>query len=182
MGDKRHLVPTRSRRQFPNRRTPNRSWTGTSSTGPVAVAAATKVVLATFVLSNPNIDETILRTVGVLAVQSDQAAASEDQIGALGMIVVNDLALAAGAASIPGPITDIGDDGWFLYVPFAQRLNFSSAVGVNPDFAQLYQFDSKAKRRVEEGSGVALIVENASSGHAFNVELVFRQLSQITGT
>ena len=159
---------------------PNRSWAGSHSAAFVTVAAATKVLLGAFSLSNPNIDETILRTVGIISVTSDQTAGSEQQVGAFGLIVVSDLAIAAGAASIPSPITDIQDDGWFAYVPFASQLLVASAVGWNNSVQ--YHFDSKAKRRIEEGTQVAIMVENAHATHAFIVGNVFRMLSQVSGT
>ncbi len=139
-------------------------------------------MLGGFTQSNLNIDETILRTVGRLACLSDQVAATENQIGAFGIIAVTDLAFAAGAASIPGPVTDGGDDGWFLFVPIAQSFGFSSAVGLMPQLATGYDFDSKAKRRVEEGTTLALMVENASSAEAFNVFVVLRLLAMVSGT
>ncbi len=110
------------------RSNPNRAWAGTVDTEN-AFGGGSKILLGSFSLSNPNIDETILRTVGVLSIRSDQIAAPEEQVGAFGMIKVTDLAIAAGAASIPGPVTDIGDDGWFVHVPFAQaRLGFERLV------------------------------------------------------
>ena len=175
-------MPNRTRRFQTNRRTPNRSWAGFASTAETAVAASTKVLLGSFTLSNSNIDETILRNVGVLGVTSDQIATTEVQIGAFGMIVVNDLAVAAGAASIPGPITDRTDDGWFVYVPIVQKLQISSNVGNNFQAVTQYQFDSKAKRVVQEGFQIALMVENASSSTAFDIMAIFRTLSQIRGT
>ncbi len=163
---------------------PNRSWAALQSTAGdfVTVAPATKVLLGGFTLSNPNIDETILRTVGTLAVRSDQAAASESQVGAFGMIIVTDLAAAAGAASIPGPITDAADDGWFVYVPIVQRFEFASAVGSNPDQATQYHFDSKAKRKFAEGQQVAVMCENDGASFGLSIAFVLRLLSQVTGT
>ena len=182
MVDKRHPVPIRSRRIVTTRRRPNRAWTGASLSSFVAIGSSSKVLLATFTLSNANIDETILRVVGSIGVRSDQSAASEDQVGALGFIVVNDLAVAAGAASIPGPITDAADDGWFVYVPIMQSLTFVSAVGIRPDMTHRYDFDSKAKRRVQEGSQIAVMVENADAADGFAISFVFRMLSMVSGT
>ncbi len=125
----------------------------------LSIAQGTKVLLGTVVLSNPGINETIRRTRGIISWASDQGAAIEDQIGAFGMIVVNDLALAAGAASIPGPITDGSDDGWFVWVPLSSR-GSAAASGLIVSVEE--QFDSKAMRKVEEGFGVAVMVENAS--------------------
>ena len=175
-------MPLRRTRQIQSRRTPNRSWSGFASTTTTTVSASAKVLLGGFTLSNPGIDETILRTVGVLGVRTDQTSATELQIGALGLIVVNDLAVAAGAASIPGPITDRGDDGWFLYVPIVQGFQFATAVGFDARNMTQYMFDSKAKRKVQDGFQIAIMVENASSADGFNIASVFRLLSQVTGT
>jgi len=174
-------VPQRRIRQLRSR-PPNRSWGASNSTAATAVAAGTKVLLGTFVLSNPNIDETVLRTVGMVGVGSDQTAASELQLGAFGLVVVNDLAIAAGAASVPGPITDGGDDGWFVYVPFVQELRFLSGSGFDPHVINQYSFDSKAKRKIQEGSTIAVMVENAHATHAFQFFFGFRMLTMVTGT
>ncbi len=172
----------RNRQSTRSSKRPNRSWAGFASTGETAVAANTKVLMGSFTLSNANIDETILRNVGMLGVISDQLAASEDNFGAFGMIVVNDLAVAAGAASIPGPITDRTDDGWFVYVPIVQKIQVSSAIGIDHSAMTQYPFDSKAKRVVQEGFQIALMVENANATAAFQIAAIFRTLSQITGT
>ena len=122
------------------------------------VAAGTKVLFSTVTLSNPGISETVRRTRGVVTVRSDQTGGDEPQLGAMGMIVVNDLAIAAGVASIPGPVTDASDDGWFVWVPFLQSRMTDAARN-----SEQYQFDSKAMRRVEEGFTVAIVFENASA-------------------
>jgi len=165
-----------------SRRRPNRSWAGIAEAAVTNVPAASKVLLASLTLSNPNIDETHLRTVGICDVRTDNSAATEEQFGAFGMIFVTDTALAAGVASIPGPTTDIADDGWFVYVPFSAGFLVSTAVGLNPDFAHIFHFDSKAKRRVEEGTSVALVAENVHANHGFNIRIHLRSLTMITGT
>jgi len=176
-------VPYRQTRRFPTRRSgPNRSWAVFANTAPVAVAASTKILLGMFDLSNPNIDETVLRTVGSLEFHTDQTASGESQIGAVGMILVNDLAIAAGAASIPGPITDGSDDGWFFFQPLVARFTPLSSVGVEPNIGHMIDFDSKAKRKIQEGFQIAIMVENASASNAFDIAMVFRTLTQITGT
>jgi len=175
-------VPRLRTRQFQRSSRPNRAWAGFANTSLVAVAASTKILIGGFSLSNPNIDETVLRTVGTIAVMSDQQATTEDQLGAFGMIAVTDLAAAAGAASIPGPITDRADDGWFVYVSIVQRLAFGTSVGFHANGAVQYHFDSKAKRRFEEGTQIAIMVENASSSTAFSIMTIFRLLSMVSGT
>ncbi len=129
---------------------------------PQSIPVSTKVLVATFVLSNSGIGETIRRTLGNCFVVSDQSAASEVQAGSFGMIVANDLAVAAGAASIPGPFTDADDDGWFVWQGWSQQ-SIIPASGGSFQEGKVYQFDSRAMRRAEEGFAIALMVENASS-------------------
>ena len=162
--------------------TSNKAWAGTVTATATTVPAASKVLVGGFSLSNPNIDETILRVVGALAVSSDQQAASELQLGGFGMILVSDAAVAVGITAIPGPVTDIADDGWFVYVPISQHMTFISAVGVLPEVAHIYQFDSRAKRRVQEGQQIAIVAENAHATHGFKLTTTLRMLSMITGT
>ncbi len=58
---------------------------------------------------------TIIRTVGMFSMVSDQVAAQEDPFGAYGLAVVSDQARVAGVASVPSPITDQNSDLWFMY-------------------------------------------------------------------
>ena len=146
------------------------------------VGTFAKVLFTTFTLLNQNIDETILRTVGRLAVSSNQAAASEFQIGAFGAIIVSDAAVAVGVTAIPGPVTDSADDGWFLYVPIVQAMEFGTGVGLHPNWATGYDFDSKARRRIQEGEQIAFMVENGSAAHAFEIAAVIRMLTMVSGT
>ena len=161
---------------------PNRTWSGISNAAYVNVPAASKVLLGSFTATNPGIDETILRTVGLMAVRSDQSAAAEEQLGAFGMYVVSDRAIAIGLSAIPGPVTNIDDDGWFMYQPVAQAFLFLTAAGFESDNARHYPFDSKAKRVVPSGMGIAVMVENSHATHAFDIAFTIRILSQVRGT
>jgi len=116
-----------------------------------------------------------LRTRARLAVITDQTAATEEQNGAFGMIVVTDLAAAAGAASIPGPFTDGGDDGWFLHQSITQM------NGISGSAPEIYDIDSKAMRKVEDGSVIAIMVENVSTpADGFLFTFAARLLSKLT--
>ena len=95
---------------------------------------------------------------------------------------MSDAAVAVGASAIPGPITDRADDGWFLYVPIVQTNFAATAVGRNFNQNTNYDFDSKAKRRVQSGEQVVFMVENLDAADAFDVMLILRMLSMITGT
>ncbi len=160
----------------------NRSWASTASAAFTNIPAASKVLLSTFVLSNPGIDETVLRTVGSVSVKSDNPGSGEEQIGAFGMIVVTDIAAAAGIASIPGPVTNGSDDGWFTYVPFAFSLATFTSVGFEPGMSHRIEFDSKAKRMTGEGQVIALVVENIHASHAFDFITNLRMLAMVRGT
>ena len=131
-----------------------------------------------FVPTNPGIDLTILRTVGVLSVVSDQAAAVEDQMGAFGMIIVTENARAIGVTAMPDPVTDAGDDGWFVYQSFAQKTN---AGGADP--SKTYMLNSKAKRIIQgTGVNIALMVKNAHATHGLQYAILIRILAQVRGT
>ena len=165
----------------PRRRTPNRSWTGAVDSVIVG-GPGEKDLLASFALSNSNIDETVLRVVGVISVFSDSVAGGEDQEGAFGMIRVSDNAITAGAASIPGPITDIGDDGWFVHVPFIERTQFLDATGFIANSGRRYTFDFKSKRTVEDGFAIALMQESSGSSEGYQFHIILRMLSMVRGT
>ena len=132
-------------------------------------------------LDPTGISRTVRRTRGQLLVFSDQGANQELQSGAFGAIVVNDLALAAGVASIPGPVTDESDDGWFVWQPFG-TLSAASGTGGNtiPVPALNFEYDSKAMRKVEEGFGIAFMVENSSATLGLQIWDSFSMLSSIS--
>ncbi len=171
----------RAIRQFP-KRSSNKSWAGAVDMANGIAGASTKVLLGSISASVATIDETILRTVGIVTVKSDQGIATEDYSGAFGMMVVNDRAITAGAASIPGPITDIGDDGWFVYVPFANDFLFLDGTGFEDRRSTVLNFDSKAKRVVEDGFSIALMVESTAASEGFVLSVILRVLSMIKGT
>ena len=157
------------------RRSPGRTdWSRFITPAFVVIPAGNKVLLATFALGNPGISETVRRTRGIISISSDQAAATENQIGAFGLVQANDLALAAGAASIPGPHTDSSDEGWFVWVPFAQSGAADLTAGVN---SGQYEFDSKGMRTIDEGFGLAVMIENAHAVHGLRVTLAMSLLS-----
>ncbi len=157
---------------------PNRGWSITGFSIRTTVPAASKVLLGTLVPANDGIDLTVLRVVGGVWVGSDQATL-EDQIGAVGLIIVTDIAAAAGIASVPGPFTDGFDDGWFVHQLFAQE----SGRTVTSPAGFWYPIDSKAKR-IFEGAGktIAIVVENANASNGLTMVFQFRMLAQVRGT
>ena len=170
---RRRFNPTRSGSR------PNRGWSNTTFAVAVTIPAASKVLLGSFTLVTTGIDITILRSVGGVSVASDQTAAIESQIGAVGAIMVTDTALAAGIASIPGPVTQGDDDGWFLHQSFAQQSQNVNTMTVS----NWYAMNSKGKR-IWPGTGMAmaLVGENIHATNGLTVLLVLRILSQVRGT
>ena len=166
-------MPAKGGYQRRARKIVNYSWAGFVQPARVIIPPATKALLGFFVLDTA-FEETIVRVRGELTVVSDQAVALEDQVGAFGMIRVTDRALAAGAASIPGPVTDSDDDGWFVWVPIAQV----GALTVDSGSIPPYVIDSKAQRIIREGQSIAVMVENASAAHGLQVLLSFRALAR----
>ena len=176
------MSPGRSRAPFCRGKSAETNWARsdfpTSGTH-LLIAQGTKALLGSFSLSNPGINEVVRRVRGIISWSSDQTAIAQSQIGGFGMIVVNDLALAAGAASIPGPITDGSDDGWFVWEGISSRGAETIGGGT---VSQARIIDSKAMRRIEEGFGIAIMVENASGtgGEDFRFNTVLSLLASRT--
>ena len=119
---------------------------------------------------------TILRTRGIFSLISDQVSAAEAPFGAMGIAVVSDQASAAGLASLPSPIIEESSDLWFVYQFGAAEMSVLTS-GMNQ--AQVYSFDSRAMRKVEDGEDIVVMVENASSLHGFNFIVKFRMLYKL---
>jgi len=119
---------------------------------------------------------TIVRTVGFVAVKSDQVAATESFIGALGALVVTESARVAGVASIPTPVTEMSDEMWFLFQGFQGGIEFLDATGTQNGY-RIFHFDSKAQRKVQDGEAIVFMLENgAASGVGLQFWLQFRML------
>ena len=166
----------------PQRQRSATNWARTLISGPVTVAAGAKVLLASLVLSTAGINEVVRRTRGQILITADNVTTGNWLVGAFGLIVVNDLALAAGVASIPGPVTDRSDDGWFVWEPVMQLSQATDGVssGIGNSGAVPFMFDSKAMRRVAEGFGIAIVFENGSVADQIEVGFVLSLLSSRT--
>ena len=145
-------------------------------TGYVAVAASSAVLLQTFtpILGG----ETVIRTRGVVSIQSDQIVATEVQLGAYGIAIVTAQAVSVGITAIPHPVTDAAWGGWFFHTYFANSMKFGTAVGIQYDRATNFEIDSKAMRKVDEDERLVAVVEN-SSGAGMEIWDSFRLLSKV---
>ncbi len=116
---------------------------------------------------------TIIRSHLRIYWESDQAAAEEFQLGAVGMAVVSDQASAAGVASVPTPVTDAASDAWFLHQFYASRFLFFSGVGIEPAGGLGMDIDSKAARKVNDSDDIVIVAEvdtSISSGITFTLQ------------
>jgi len=146
-------------------------------TGMSNLAAATKS-LAISVPSTTLLDLipfTITRTVGKVAISSDQLAATEEQIGAFGFGLINDVAGAIGVSGIPGPATNCGWPGWFVHQFFSRRLAIVTAIGSLIDTTE-YVFDSRAMRKIEAEQDLVFVVENFHATAGLRFAASFRML------
>ena len=135
------------------------------NTSMTVIAANTKAVLATFTTAAlVNVGPgTIVRTRGIFSVSSDQAAASEVQIGAMGVGFVNSVAGTLGITALPGPSTEALWDGWFVHQFFSDRFEFQTAAGFESRTMDRYIIDSKAMRKFDQDQNMVIVVENAGN-------------------
>ena len=106
---------------------------------------------------------TIVRSRGMLYINSDQTGATEAAFNAYGRAVVSDQASAIGVTAVPTPVTDNASDLWFLFQPLMLNYQFNSSIGTMIRGYQL-DIDSKAMRKVEDGQDIVSVVENSSVG------------------
>ncbi len=113
---------------------------------------------------------TIIRTRGYVFIQSDQSASIEDPIFALGMAVVSQQAIDIGVTAVPDPYADLESDLWFMHTG-----GMISTKNDGPG-GQVFSFDSKAMRKVEDGENVAVVIRNISSVFGLDFFVMFRML------
>ena len=122
---------------------------------------------------------TIVRSVGLLSVRSDQQAATESPFGGLGFAIVSDQAITVGVTAVPNPVSDVESDLWFLYQAFATGLSLITAAGFETRAFDHFPFDSRAMRKVEEGQDFAAVLANASATDGMDYILNYRLLVKL---
>ncbi len=152
------------------------------ATGTTNLGAATKILDQSLTtVEKAKLPFTVVRVRGMVYVQSDQVAADEEQFGAVGFAVVSDLAVAAGIASIPDPISNENSDLWFVHQFFfaGTRAGGGAGTGVPTLNGVTFPFDSKAMRKVEEGSDIAVVLSNADAAFGLQYIVKFRLLIKL---
>ena len=119
---------------------------------------------------------TITRTVGELAVYSDNAGVVEHPLVALGAMVVSEKAVATGATAVPDPVTDVVSDEWFLY----QTLVGPQTTAIDGAGPMRVQFDSRAQRKVQDGEDIVFVLANPNSVDGLRFWFNFRMLVKLS--
>ena len=146
----------------------------------IEVSATNAAALAATLMTSLNASAlalrpfTVVRTRGTMLVESDQVGASERFSTAYGHIVVTDQAAAAGVASVPTPETDPEND-WFVYKRVIQR----TAATMNAMLGVLVEFDSKAMRKVDNGSDIVTVSEAGTLSLGSIITVQWRQLIKL---
>ncbi len=121
---------------------------------------------------------TIVRTRGIIQVQSDQEAASEDYSGVVARLVVSDQANAAGIGSVPTPVTESDSDLFMLYEPFASAM-LDTGTSQQDGIGVQRVIDSKAMRKVDVGQDLIQVIENSSVSNGCVWTTMFRTLIKL---
>jgi len=152
-------------------------WAAIVATTEVTVAADSFALLTAFTGADlsPLVPATLVRIRGEIMMRSDQSAADEQQIGSLGIGVVQDVARIAGAASLPDPLLDAGDEVWLYWQSLlsAGETGAGTVIGSTP---KTYTIDSKAMRKVVDGESLVVMVANHAAGHGFKIAFQARFL------
>ncbi len=153
------------------------AWVGPADQGFVNVAAGAKVIVASFAPSDAAFAKpTIVRTRGDVAC-SVTGSSTTEVVGAYGLCVVTDRAFAAGVGSLPGPWSDPGYDGWFVWRSFGIQVVGATADGFIQ--AQINQeVDSKAMRKVTDDETIVLVAE--SQAITYDISMPLRMLFKLS--
>ena len=168
---------------------PARKWSVAWAVGPFDVDGSTgatgKTLWSGSITSvGAALERTIVRMRGGGAFNLISATAAGDgfRVG-LGIGLVTLQAQVAGAALIPGPLTDMDWDGWMWHRMFTvQMLTATFADGVNAISAAFhYEIDTKAMRKWHEDSvaivGMTEVTElgTATMNHNANTRMLLKQ-------
>ena len=151
----------------------NRSWSGGVISGTTLPAVDTPTVLASGTILPGGVDLTVLRTRGVIQFAAGGTAGTIR--GAIGYFISN----SAVTSQVPGPITDVDFNGWYVWQPFSFEVGTAtSSTATNA----IHPFDSKAKRIIPSGYGIRVVIEMETTTANATVSVVWRELTLLRGT
>ncbi len=151
-----------ARGRFAERTKRGNVWLGVDISS-TAIPGNTKVLLGSFdVVALAHRPFTIIRTYMQVLWTTDQLAAGETPVGAVGHIVVSDQAIGIGATAVPDPISQ-PDAEWHVWQGLVVDFQFGSAIGFQADAGHQYSVDSKAMRKVSNNQDVAFVGTSTSA-------------------
>ena len=106
---------------------------------------------------------TVIRSHFEVMLLSDQESVIEQQVGAVGLAVVSDEAVAVGVTAVPTPLTQLGSSLWFVNQLMFGEESRLATLALPPVH---YSIDSKAMRKVEVGSDIIVVLESSTIGSA----------------
>ncbi len=169
----RSRFPVRSQRRLT-------TWIGDAGQCFTTNSSTAKVLNQSFSpgTSVPSLNRpTVVRVRGEFTHSPSVATADLEYCGAYGFGIVTLDALAAGIASIPGPASDPGWNGWFVWGGFSYDFSHATDAGFR-DISARSIIDSKAMRKV--GPEEAVVVVTESIGGAFQASIQFRMLVKLS--
>jgi len=103
---------------------------------------------------------TIVRMRGLFDIymQGPGASDGDGMFGAVGIGLATTAAVTAGIASVPTPLTELGDENW-LWHSFWSVHNEDTTFGHGAAAHQRIEIDSKAMRKFEDGMSIYAAIE-----------------------
>ena len=155
-----------------------KTWIGVEiAPGPVAANAA--VLFG--ILNAEAIDQlpfTVLRSRGVLIMESDQEVLTEDFGGAFAMVHTTQRATAAGIGSVDNPFGNSSSGNFFVWEPIYSKVFQQGGAAVGSQTSAIFPVDSKAMRKLVLGDDIAFVFE-ALDLSGLNVGFMGRVLIQL---
>ena len=153
------------RRGFPVRSRRATDWGFGPDADSVVVTSSTKTLWTTaLTIGAPY---TLIRLRGhfelILTVSS---AIGAGFAGAIGMTLVSNDAFAAGAGSIPGPVTDSNWDGWFYHQFFNLHATTATVADAVNNMVVRKEIDSKAMRKWTPDQTLVAMIGATQTGNA----------------
>jgi len=177
---RRGLIMRGRQGRAPRRET---QWGSFVSTAPQNVPANSDLLFSRFtaaiLAANTGTPLTVVRVRGMFYVETDQIAASEDQLGAVGIAVVSEQAAVAGVASIPSPVANADWDGWLYWQPILQGNVFLTGAGFSNRTGFQYVIDNKAMRKIEDNESLVTVVGNSHATAGFDITFAKRTLFKL---
>ncbi len=120
---------------------------------------------------------TIVRSRGIVALESDQIVADEEFGAIMSMQIVSEAAATAGVGSVPTPFVETDAD-YFVYEPWFGSYRNAVTEGADAQTQITFAFDSKAMRKVDIDDNLAFLAEGVGV-QGSNITILGRQLVKL---